>query len=93
LFQHLDLCRWLYNRLLEELNKAKVEGAKLILSKVGAINIKLHRPIEGKIKGLFVKRELSGKWFAVFQCENKTVPLSMVDRAIGLDVGVTHFFV
>jgi len=169
LFQHLDLCRWLYNRLLEELDKAKVEGRKLswkdtqslilklktekpelklvyskvlqmvnyqlwsnikalsalrkngrkvgklrfkgkwfktlnynqsgfrlegeklVLSKIGPVSIKLHRPIEGKIKGLFVKHEQSSKWFAVFQCENKTVPLSKVDKAVGLDVGVTYF--
>ncbi|MCL4398360.1 MAG: helix-turn-helix domain-containing protein [Candidatus Parvarchaeota archaeon] len=27
--KELDLCRWTYNRLLEELNKAKGEGKKL----------------------------------------------------------------
>jgi len=169
LVQHLNLCRWLYNRLLEELNKAKSEGRclskkdtqslivklkmekpelryayskvlqmvnyqlwsnvralsmlkkngrkvgklrfkgqwfktlnynqsgfkldekKLYLSKVGSINIKLHRSVKGKIKGVFVKRELSGKWFAVFQCENPQVPLTENGRAIGLDVGVKHF--
>ena len=169
LLQQLDLCRWLYNQLLEELNRAKaegrrlsqrdtqalivklktekpelehvyskvlqmvnyqlwsnvralsalkkggrkigklrfkgqwfktlnynqsgfrLEGKKLFLSKVGAVNIKLHRPIEGKIKGVFVKRELSGKWFAVFQCENRVAYLEKNEKAIGLDVGVKHF--
>ena len=172
LFQQLALCRWLYNRLLEELNRAKTEGRrltqkdtqalivklkkekpeleqvyskvlqmvnyqlwsnmralsalkkngrkvgklrfkgqwfktlnynqsgfkldgkKLYLSKVGAVNIRLHRSVEGKVKGLFVKRELSGKWFAVFQCENSTTFLEdteRVERTVGLDVGVKHF--
>ena len=169
LFQHLALCRWLYNRLLEELNRAKtegrrltqkdtqalivklkkekpeleqvyskvlqmvnyqlwsnmralsalkkngrkvgklrfkgqwfktlnfnqsgfrIEGKKLFLSKVGAINIKLHRSIEGKLKGVFVKRELSGRWFAIFQCENRVSPLEKNGRAVGLDVGVKLF--
>ncbi len=169
LFHQLNLCRWLYNRLLEELNNAKAEGRKitqkdtqalivklktenpeleqvyskvlqmvnyqlwsniralstvkkngrkigklrfkgnwfktlnynqsgfridgkkLYLSKVGAINIKLHRPAEGKIKGLFVKRELSGKWFAIFQCENTSTCLTENGRAIGLDVGLKFF--
>jgi len=169
LFQQLGLCRWLYNRLLEDLNNAKadgrkltqkdtqslivklkrekpeleqvyskvlqlvnyqlwsniralsvmkkngrkigklrfkgkwfktlnfnqsgfkLEGKKLCLSKVGAINIKLHRPIEGKVKGVFVKRELSGKWHAIFQCENVQKPLPKMDRTVGIDVGVKHF--
>ncbi len=34
---------------------------KLILSKIGEIPIKLHRSIEGKIKGVIVKRQKSGK--------------------------------
>jgi len=170
LLQQLDLCRWLYNRLLEELDKTKAEGQKLFqrdtqslivklkmekpelkqvyskvlqmvnyqlwsnikalsvlkkngrrigrlrfkgnwfktlnynqsgfklegkklhLSKVGAINIKLHRPVEGNIKGVFVKREFSGKWFAVFQVENsKANNLPQTRKVIGLDMGVTHF--
>lgn len=169
LFQHLDLCRWLYNRLLEELNKAKaegrhlsqkdtqafivklktekpelgqvyskvlqmvnhqlwsniralsvlkrngrkvgklrfkgqwfktlnynqsgfkVEGKKLVLSKVGSINIRLHRPIEGIVKGVFIKWELSGKWFVIFQVENSIRHLPQTRKAIGLDVGVKHF--
>jgi putative transposase len=69
----------------------KLEGKKLYLSKVGPINIKLHRSIEGKVKGVFVKRELSGRWFAVFQCENAVAHLAKTDRAIGLDMGVKHF--
>jgi len=169
LFQHLDLCRWLYNRLLEELNRAKkenrkltqkdtqalivtlkvekpelgqvyskvlqmvnyqlwsniralsmlkrngrrvgklrfkgkwfktlnynqsgfrLEGKKLILSKVGMVNSKLHRPIKGNVKGVVVKRELSGRWFAVFQVENFASTLRQTRRRVGLDMGVKHF--
>jgi putative transposase len=169
LFRRLDLCRWLYNRLLQELNAAKAEGRtlsqkdtqalivrlkvekpelglvyskvlqmanyqlwsnirglsamkrnarkigklrfkghwfktlsynqsgfrleakKLILSKVGAVNIKRHRLIEGPVKGVLVKRELSGKWFAVFQVERSATRSSQTERAIGLDVGLRHF--
>jgi putative transposase len=169
LYEHLDLCRWLYNRLLEELNTGKsrgrnlsqketqhvivelkkqkpelndvyskvlqmvnyqlwtnihalagmkekgrkigrlrfkgkwfktlnfnqsgfrLDGKKLWLSKVGAINIKLHRPIVGQVKGVIIKHELSGKWYAIFQCENVVNPLSEVNRSIGIDVGLKHF--
>ncbi len=167
-FQQLDLSRWLYNRLLEELNKAKaegrhlsqkdtqafivklkaekpelgqayskvlqmvnhqlwgnvralsalkkngrkvgrlrfkgqwfktlnfnqsgfrIEGKKLRLSKVGTISIRLHCPIAGNIKGVFIKRELSGKWFAIFQVENSVVHLPQNGATVGLDVGVKH---
>lgn len=169
LCDHLELCRWLYNRLLEELNVAKsqglklsqkemqhliielkkqkpelnqvyskvlqmvnhqlwsniralskmkakgrkigklrfkgawfktlnfnqsgfrLNGKKLCLSKVGAINIKLHRSIEGKIKGVIIKRQLSGKWHAIFQYESMAKPLPKTYKSIGIDVGLKHF--
>ena len=171
--EQLELCRWLYNRLLEELNKAKEEGrklkpkdtqalivklkqkkhnlnkvyskvlqmvnhqlwsnikalnelrkngkkvgklryktspnsfktlnfnqsgfkidfenGKLILSKVGSIPIKLHRPIEGKIKGVIVKREKSGRWYAIVQIEDRPEPLPKTGKIVGIDVGIRHF--
>jgi len=171
--EQLELCRWLYNRLLEKLNKAKKEGRKLkrmdsqamivklkkekpelnkvyskvlqmvnyrlwnniktlaklkrngkkigklryktspnsfktlnfnqsgfkidfsrrklVLSKVGEIPIKLHREVKGKVKGIMVKRESSGKWFAIIQVEDKLEPLSETGRAVGIDVGVRFF--
>ena len=69
----------------------RLEGKKLCLSKVGAINVKLHRQIEGNVKGVFVKRELSGRWFAVFQVENSIKHLPQTGKAVGLDMGVKHF--
>ncbi|MBC7120781.1 MAG: hypothetical protein H5T33_04275 [Candidatus Methanosuratus sp.] len=43
------------------------EGKKeTALLKVGSASIKLHRAIKGKIKGVLVKREPPGKWFAIF---------------------------
>lgn len=173
--EQLELCRWLYNRLLEEINKARKEGRKitwkdtqalivklkqekpelkkvyskvlqmvnhqlwsninalkklrkrgkkvgwlryktspnsfkimnfnqtgfridfkrkkLILSKVGEIPIKLHRPIEGKIKGVIIKRTKTGKWFAIVQSEVDPEPLPKTGRAVGVDVGICHFCV
>jgi putative transposase len=169
--EHLELCCWLYNRLLEELNKARAGGrrlnykdtqalivklkreekpelrkvyskvlqmvnhqlwnnlialsdlkkngrrvgklrfkgrgwyktlnynqsgfklkdGKLILSKVGEIPIKLHRRIKGKVKGVVIKRERSGRWYAIFQVEDKPEPLPKTGRAVGIDVGIRHF--
>lgn len=63
---------------------------KLRISKVGQVRIKLHRPIEGTIKTLAVKRE-AGRWFAIFCCEVESVPLPFSPSVIGVDVGLTHF--
>ena len=50
----------------------KLENGKLILSKVGEIPIKLHQKIKGDVKGVIIKRERSGKWFAkYFQVEDE----------------------
>jgi putative transposase len=69
----------------------RLEKGKLILSKVGGIPIELHREIEGKVKGVIIKRERSGNWFAIFQVEDGPDPLPKTGRAIGIDVGVRHF--
>jgi IS605 OrfB family transposase len=42
----------------------------LCLSKIGDLKLKLHRPIEGKVKTLTVARSRVGKWYAVFACED-----------------------
>ena len=69
----------------------KLENGKLILSKIGEIPIKLHRKIKGKVKGIIIKRERSGKWFAIFQVEDEPGLLPKTERAIGIDVGIRHF--
>ena len=69
----------------------KIEGSRLVVSKIGGIPIKLHRGIEGKIKRLTIKRERSGKWYAIFQAENKPELLPKTGREIGIDIGIKHF--
>ena len=69
----------------------KLEGKKLLLSKIGSIPIKVHRRIEGKTKGVLIKRGFSGRWHAIFQVEAKPKPLSKTNKAVGIDVGVKHF--
>ena len=54
--------------------------------------MKLHRALIEKVKGVIVKRSLSGKWYAVFQVENSGVNhLPETGTAVGLDMGVKHF--
>ena len=68
-----------------------LENGGLALSKVGEVPIKMHRKIGGDIKGVIVKRENSGKWYAIFQVEDKPEPLPKTGRAVGVDVGIGHF--
>ncbi|MDI6884405.1 MAG: RNA-guided endonuclease TnpB family protein [Hadesarchaea archaeon] len=69
----------------------RLENGRLVLSKIGEIPIKLHRKIEGEVKGVIVKRERSGKWYAIFQAEDGPEPLQKTNKAVGIDVGIKHF--
>ena len=73
--------------------KIDFERKKLVLSKVGEIRIKLHRPIEGKIKGVIIKRTKTEKWFAIVQAEVGEKPLPKTGRVVGIDLGVNYFCV
>jgi putative transposase len=69
-----------------------VSGDRLTLSKVGAIRIVLHRPIEGTPKTCTVRRTSTGKWFATFSCDvDAPAPLTPSDLQVGIDVGLTTF--
>lgn len=50
-----------------------IDDGILQLSKIGDINIVLHRKIEGIVKAVHVKREASGKWFACRSCSKPDV--------------------
>ena len=63
----------------------------LSLSKIGAIKIILHRPIEGKIKTLTIQRDAVGNWYACFACEVEPEPMPFNDLAIGIDMGLERF--
>ena len=61
-----------------------------MLSKIGEIKMKLHRPVKGQIKTLTIKRE-NGMWYAGFSCVVEPEPLPANDKAVGLDVGLSSF--
>lgn len=65
---------------------------RLHLSKIGDIPIRVHREIKDKIKQIVIKRHNSGKWYACICVENKQeVKEKPIQRAVGLDMGITHF--
>ena len=65
---------------------------KLHLSKIGDVRINFHRPLEGKVKTLTIKKE-GNSWFAIFSCEvNVTTGVNNGwKRAVGVDVGCIDF--
>ena len=65
----------------------------LKLSKIGKVRCVIHRKIEGKIKGVIVKKDLDGRWFATAMCEEVGVKSCSLERKkiVGLDMGVTSF--
>lgn len=71
-------------------NGASLDGDKLSLSKLGQVKLVLHRPVEGTIKTVTIRRQ-AGKWYACFSCEIEAQPLPQTEQAVGIDVGLTSF--
>jgi len=66
------------------------DNNKLRLSKIGDIKIKLHRPIEGKIKTCTIVCK-NDKYYACFSCEVEAKPLPKISKVIGIDLGLKEF--
>jgi putative transposase len=67
----------------------------LHLSKIGDIPIRLHRLVEGKIKGVTIKHMPSSKWFAYLLVDDGLGKneVTVIDTVVGLDVGLEHYAV
>lgn len=68
----------------------KLRGQRLYIQNVGLIKIKLHRPWEGEIKTVTLKR-LCGKWYVAISCVAEPVPLPESSKEIGIDLGLESF--
>ncbi|MDQ2097127.1 MAG: IS200/IS605 family element RNA-guided endonuclease TnpB [Tychonema bourrellyi B0820] len=71
----------------------KFDGDKINLPKIGLVHCQRHRDFEGDVKTVTVSRNPDGKYFvSVLVDDGKANPeLMPVDKAIGIDVGLTHF--
>lgn len=70
----------------------KLIDNKLRVQNVGLLKIKLHRPLDGIIKTVTIKRDC-GKWYVVFSNVVDTFPLPSSDKEVGIDVGLNNFAV
>jgi putative transposase len=71
----------------------KITDEGLKLPKLGVIQAKLHRVLEGKLKTITVSLTPSGKYFAslLFDDDKPEVEQSSQGKAVGIDLGLTHF--
>jgi putative transposase len=67
-----------------------LETGKLRVQGVGPIKAKLHRPVDGTIKTVTIKRQ-ADRWFVCFSVECEPEPLPASSRAVGSDVGLEAF--
>lgn len=65
----------------------KLERNKLKLSKIGDVKIKLHRPVEGKIKTCTIIQK-NGKYYACLSTKIEPKQLPQCTDAVGVDLGV-----
>lgn len=72
-------------------NGVRLEGERLILSKVGGVYMEMHRPVEGTPKTVTLTRSRTGKWYACFACEVEAQPLQPLSTVVGVDVGLASF--
>ena len=66
---------------------------RISLSKIGSVKAKIHREIDGKVKGIWIKKYPSGKWYVIVQVENEEEIKPHTGKVIALDVGIEKFAV
>src|SRR5262245_32277342 len=69
-----------------------LDNGKLRIQGAGHIKVKLHRPVEGEIKTVTIKRE-AGRWFACLSVERQPERLPASKAETGIDVGLSTFAV
>ncbi len=67
-------------------------SGKLRVQHVGLVKVKLHRPLEGRIKTVTLTHEAE-KWYAVFSCDLGAIAVAASPNPpVGIDVGLESFF-
>ncbi len=72
-------------------NGCQIVDGILKLSKVGAVRVVQHRPLEGTPKTCTIRRSSTGKWYVTIACEVATQPLPATGEPVGIDVGLISF--
>jgi putative transposase len=73
-------------------HKLDIQNQTVTLPKLGKIKAVIHRPYEGKIKTMTIRRSSTGKWYVSFVVERELVIREHVgDKVTGIDLGLTTF--
>ncbi|WP_329210105.1 RNA-guided endonuclease InsQ/TnpB family protein [Streptomyces sp. NBC_01708] len=78
-----DGCRW-DSTPHDAQTRVRLQG-------VGHVRVHMHRPVQGRVKTISVKREGS-RWYVVLACDN--VPAEEMPPTggnVGIDLGIAHF--
>ena len=65
------------------------DGRAVTMKGVGRFPAKLHRPIEGEVRSLMIKRE-GRKWFALIGVRLDPASTHATGAVVGIDMGTTH---
>ena len=68
----------------------QLQNGRLKLAKIGLVKIKMHRPLQGKVKTLTIRRQAGG-WYACFSVEVDPAVLPPSNKAVGVDLGLESF--
>ena len=63
-------------------NGFKLDGRRLRITGIGRVRVRWHRPIEGRIKTIRIRRQ-AGEWYACFACEVEEQPLRQLAEKLG----------
>jgi len=66
-------------------------GKEIVLSKIGHIRMKMHRPVVGEIKTCTIKKTAGGDWDITLSCEVQAVLVEPKTEVIAIDVGIESF--
>jgi putative transposase len=74
-------------------NGVQMENGFLVLSKIGRVNVRWSRPLEGKPKTVTLSQEADG-WYAIISCaEVPMQPVPLTGKETGIDVGLRIFLI
>ena len=71
----------------------KVEANHLTLPKIGRVKMVVHRPLEGQIRHVTIRKTPAGRYYAMLACRAELPEPQPKRGEVGIDVGLKSFLV
>jgi putative transposase len=72
--------------------RLRLDGATLIVPKIGPLRLVLHRPLDGVLKSATIKQDATGAWYVTlvvqFELPDTPLPLPQPEQVVGIDLGL-----